>query len=788
MSLKTNPTPGERGSLRFLRPHNSKRLVFLIAALSIYCVRAEVIVGPLGFVAGPVEVGRLAELPITAHVIGLPNSGSSALSVTNLNKTLNQPGLSNSLTIQATVSNNFQSPSKVQPASPNTSIANGFGPNSVRQSTSASTANARKIIPILMMLLDDEINIAPIANAGPTQTLSTGSLVQLDGRASSDTNGDNLIYSWSITSKPIGSNAVLNFSSNPTPSFKADKAGNYSFQLQVSDGQLSSTSNVNITAAFSTSVTLSSAGIYSSNLEYPSVANFHNQINLPNGRKGLIFTGWQYQNGSNLTHKDVDIVLMEQDANGLMRIATDQYLSNKTTAGGNSIIVADFNGDGRDDIFLPALNESPMTGQPSTFYQSNATGTFDRKVLSDNVIAHGAALYTYNGKPTVFTGSFVVQGNEDRNPVYQHQNGQMQVIGHITNVNANMSYAAADLNGDGKLEGLGGGDRGIHIFDLEGGLGQAPFFGYEVLPMYLTDQDTITYNSGPPHQYRIWLEDFNHDGQIDILAGQSLWTQAHNNYPNVLQVLQNNGNLQFLDRTDALNPDMNRMSEEVEYSMQMLDIDNSGINSLLTGWQHPGTQWGGALSRQSNYLLLNDGTGRLHVGLHSEFADIAQKIRPRINYLNEWDGANAGKWWNGTQWLDTTAEQFGVPQFVGYLNPDNSLNYVARYYQTFINVPLYYSPTTDFIQSISIADRNNSQKIRTFAGNDTITDTGQNNQTTTIDGGLGIDTCIYSAPRSQYQITSQAEYTRITHTPSGKIDLLKNIEILRFSDHEVAIH
>ena len=45
-------------------------------------------------------------------------------------------------------------------------------------------------------------NIAPVANAGSNQNVTTNTLVLLDGSASSDANGDQLTYQWSITGKP----------------------------------------------------------------------------------------------------------------------------------------------------------------------------------------------------------------------------------------------------------------------------------------------------------------------------------------------------------------------------------------------------------------------------------------------------------------------------------------------------------------------------------------------------------------------------------------------------------
>jgi Putative Ig domain/PKD domain len=84
-------------------------------------------------------------------------------------------------------------------------------------------------------------NTAPVANAGPNQRVSVGSLVQLNGSGSTDVNGNPLTYQWSLnTTGAPGSKAVLSSANIVNPTFTVDAAGTYVAQLIVSDGILSS--------------------------------------------------------------------------------------------------------------------------------------------------------------------------------------------------------------------------------------------------------------------------------------------------------------------------------------------------------------------------------------------------------------------------------------------------------------------------------------------------------------------------------------------------------------------
>jgi len=81
---------------------------------------------------------------------------------------------------------------------------------------------------------------APLAVIVADTTVTTGSVVQLDGTASTAPYGDPLTYSWVLEDSPDSSTATLVNPTDPRPYFMADQPGEYVVSLVVSDGSLES--------------------------------------------------------------------------------------------------------------------------------------------------------------------------------------------------------------------------------------------------------------------------------------------------------------------------------------------------------------------------------------------------------------------------------------------------------------------------------------------------------------------------------------------------------------------
>lgn len=75
--------------------------------------------------------------------------------------------------------------------------------------------------------------VPPVANAGPNQKATLGSLVHLNGTASSDPQSSPLSYLWSFSSQPPNCTATIDAPTSVTPSFVATCVGDFAVQLVV---------------------------------------------------------------------------------------------------------------------------------------------------------------------------------------------------------------------------------------------------------------------------------------------------------------------------------------------------------------------------------------------------------------------------------------------------------------------------------------------------------------------------------------------------------------------------
>jgi len=271
---------------------------------------------------------------------------------------------------------------------------------------------------------------------------------------------------------------------------------------------------------------------------------FLGNLPLPNGREGMVATGWSYAGFDNpaTSITPVTIAVLEQQPDGLLQVATAKYVSDPQTNGGSNVLVADFNGDGVPDIFLPAHNESPPLPASSTAYLSTGGGRYARVSVADRVEAHGATVTEINGTPVVFTaGYYLAPGFADTTTFFDKTSGTFSVRSDLP-VGSNSSVAVADFYGTGIYSVVYGdvtfgpnhpfdpnGIWGIYLWQLAGlnpsgfptSVG-TPYFNRPQYAQYISFQDP----HGKQHNSRLWVDDFNHDGMIDLVVQGVIGTRT----------------------------------------------------------------------------------------------------------------------------------------------------------------------------------------------------------------------------------------------------------------------
>jgi hypothetical protein len=88
--------------------------------------------------------------------------------------------------------------------------------------------------------VQNTVNEAPVADAGPDAEVTEGQVVQLDGSGSADPNGDPLSYLWSQTGGPVVEMTTTVKSSTAFMAPQVETDTLLSFKLVVNDGMANS--------------------------------------------------------------------------------------------------------------------------------------------------------------------------------------------------------------------------------------------------------------------------------------------------------------------------------------------------------------------------------------------------------------------------------------------------------------------------------------------------------------------------------------------------------------------
>ncbi len=225
-------------------------------------------------------------------------------------------------------------------------------------------------------------NTAPVANAGQSITVPTGSPIYLDGAKSNDAEGSLLNYKWSIISAPKGSSAQLSATNVVSPQFTPDVSGDFVFQLIVNDGFLNSmpatvtvtdndlppTANAGRDQSVQTGVTAILNGADSSDPERKPLTYQWSFLSKPSG-SGTIINDNKSVNASMVPDSAGDYIVQLTVTDAVGQSASDVVVLRDNSR--NTLPVADAGDDTKaflgSNIVLDGLASSDADGDPLSY-------------------------------------------------------------------------------------------------------------------------------------------------------------------------------------------------------------------------------------------------------------------------------------------------------------------------------------------------------------------------------------------------------------------------------------
>jgi FG-GAP-like repeat len=361
-------------------------------------------------------------------------------------------------------------------------------------------------------------------------------------------------------------------------------------------------------------------------------------------------------NGSSPNIPDAPFYVVCQQSDGTYREVSTQLFGQQYNVNGAYPLIADFNADGIDDIFLIESWDGPATTPYAYTFMSNGQNSYTVtriSTVSPNIALGGGTVAVDINQDgcmdVVSTAAWVMQGDCHGNFVNATIQGSQAVQNNSRNFLYGTSVCLGDFNNTGHPQLLvtdawvANYSPANNIVEVDGSL---TVRGVHPLPApFFTNRDNQPNGS---HNFQCAVGDINNDGKLDIMIFTSNYYEATQGATPqfYVQTYINQGNWIFQDTSATAIAGNINLNLGDSYSPRLIDLNGDGYLDLA--FDSP--TWSSNSNNLGNQVFVNNKDGTFHSVFTNELKAVADAYRVQL-------GAAAGQPYlsmlpilNGTSW------------------------------------------------------------------------------------------------------------------------------------------
>ena len=247
-----------------------------------------------------------------------------------------------------------------------------------------------------------------------------------------------------------------------------------------------------------------------------------------------------------------------------------------------SVKFADFNGDGRTDMFVAANTDSNVVGVSAVFMNSGNGFTRTNLPNPNSISAHDSAVYDMNNDG--YADIFMLSGRSDSMISFGSSAGTFTTYSNISSVGGGSGVTVADFLGNGTstmiITDVGGNSNRLYSWSIASSNLSITEIATLPTPRFLLPRWS-SYNFSGSHDIRALAFDFDNSGRTSAIIISRPWI-TNGQWPNYseVQFLKNQGNGVFTDVTDTVLVGYNT-STPASYTPKLMDVNGDGLIDIV---------------------------------------------------------------------------------------------------------------------------------------------------------------------------------------------------------------